>query len=145
MTIGAAGLPAVLAASTHGGSSATVLSAPMALKLVTAPRHSPDGGAAQPAADGGAGPTLVVSAASSSKVEWSARSADYGGVAGAELRVNGSLWLDGFGQYSMTLAAPAGRDLALEDAQLRLELDGANTRYMMGFGRPHGGAISHGP
>jgi hypothetical protein len=141
VTIGATGLPAVLAASTHGGNSATVLNTPMALKLVTASQQSPDDGITQPAADVGAGPTLVVTTASNSKVEWSARTANYGGVAGAELRVNGSLWFDGFGQYSMTVAAPAGRDLALEDVQLRLELNETNTRYMMGFGRPHGGAI----
>jgi hypothetical protein len=57
--------------------------------------------------------------------------------------VNGSCSFDGYGKYSMSVTAPLGQALVLDDIQLKLDLNGSIAKFMMGFGRS-GGAIDGG-
>lgn len=128
------GLPASISAAKFGGRLANLLNAPMELRLVdssTAPEEASR-------SDDRTG--VQITESSNSKLSWSARSSQAGGCV---LTVNGSLWFDGYGIYSMTVSAPAGKDISLEDVQLRLHLNESIAKFMMGFGRS-GGAINGG-
>ena len=119
LSIGSSGLPAAIV----GGRSAAVLSAPMRLALKTANGEHSD---LTHQAPGSGSP--IVTAASNSKVSWSASSRS----GSAAVVCNGSLWLDGFGEYVMSVSPAApGKALALDDIQLRMELDAANSKTAM--------------
>lgn len=174
LAIGQSGLPADIMASKYGGRQAKLLNSPMELRLLTASASSSstaddddDGdGVAMIADPTAAGDSNVeITESSNSKLSWSARTSysSYSSTAAAagataghaeggdtsasacEVTINGSLWFDGYGQYSMTIATPAAgpAQQSFEDIQLRLDLNGSIAKFMMGFGRS-GGSIDGG-
>eukprot|EP01052_Picozoa_sp_SAG31_P027378 SAG31_NODE_2560_length_5482_cov_7.141373_1_plen_479_part_10 len=135
LVVAPTGLPSNISAAKFGRHLANLLHTPMELKLVrsattTAAVTQPDDRA-----------SVQITESSNSKLSWSAISSRQAG--GCTLTVNGSLWFDGYGTYSMTISAPADKSIALEDVQLRLNLNASIAKFMMGFGRS-GGEINGG-
>jgi hypothetical protein len=130
------GLPASISATRFGGHRmAKLLNSPMELKLISPATTALSEELARSHTQ------MTITESSSSKLSWSATSSSQ--VGSCELMVNGSLWFDGYGIYSMTISAPAGKSVLLEDIQLRINLNESIAKFMMGFGRS-GGAISGG-